>query len=437
MPRRSKGPRLYLRQGRVHRSGRILPAIWYIRDGAVEVSTGCGADELSGPDGAASKLAAYIVGKLATRAAQPVEGDSEHRRSDPAQVLIAEAVAHYLHGRWGAVSPGAGDGEGATAPVSTAAANAASSLKTILQWWGDKTIADVRRSSCRAYVEHRCRQPIKAFAAGAEAVRFVTAQGARRELENLSAAIGYWDDEHHLAHRPKVVLPEKPESPREALTRAEAARLLMAARGYRLTGERHKSGRPKWQRLRDSGPANRAHLKRFILVGLYTGTRPGVIPRLLWEESPVQAWADLEAGTIYRRGRRERDHATKRRPLVKIPPRLLAHLRRWKRLDAKRMAARAREELPTTNAIIHHGGQPLAGRIRRAFAGAVADAGLAKAVTPHWLRHTAATWLMEGGCDLWEAAGYLGMTTKTLEDNYGHHRADHQSGALKAIGGGR
>lgn len=437
MSRRPKGPRLYLRHGRIdRRSGKPLPDIWYIRDGQTEISTGCGPDQLHGPDGAEAQLAAYIAAKWAPRAAQAPEGDTPDRRSDPSRVLIAEVVAYYLTGRWGASVAPPAEGEPED-PVSEAAANAASRLKTVLGWWGDKTLSDVRRSSCQAYVQHRCGQTIKAFAQNAPNARRVTEAGARRELEDLSAAIGYWHDEHHLTHRPKVVLPEKAESPRDALTRAQAARLLMAARGYRLTGETHASGRPTWARLRDSGPANRAHLKRFILIGLYTGPRPGVIPKLLWQESPTQAWVDLDAAVVYRRGKRERDHRTKRRPLAKIPPRLLAHMRRWRTKDQALMADRAEADLPTTNALIHHGGKPLAGRIRRSFAAAVRDAGLPDGVTPHWLRHTAATWLMEGGADPWEAAGYLGMTTKTLEDNYGHHRPDHQAGALRAMAKGR
>jgi site-specific recombinase XerD len=59
---------------------------------------------------------------------------------------------------------------------------------------------------------------------------------------------------------------------------------------------------------------------------------------------------------------------------------------------------------------MHFGGEPLAGRIRRGFAGCVKDAGLNPDITPHWLRHTCATWLMERGAEPWEAAGYTGMT---------------------------
>ena len=48
-------------------------------------------------------------------------------------------------------------------------------------------------------------------------------------------------------------------------------------------------------------------------------------------------------------------------------------------------------------------------------------------VTPHILRHTCATWLMQSGVDLWDAEGFLGMTVKQLEETYGHHHPDYQA----------
>jgi hypothetical protein len=55
-------------------------------------------------------------------------------------------------------------------------------------------------------------------------------------------------------------------------------------------------------------------------------------------------------------------------------------------------------------------------------------------VTPHTLRHTAATWLMQSGVSMWEAAGYLGMSEKTLREVYGHHHPDFLKGPSEAIG---
>lgn len=293
-----------------------------------------------------------------------------------------------------------------------------------MAFWGEQTVADVKRSSCKAYVAWRTAQPIKSFTKSTP--RMATAQAARRDLEDLSAAIGYWTAEHPLLMRPKVWLPEKPESPRDALSRDQAARLLKASMGWRL-----KDG--KWKRLSGSAKANRAHLRRFILIGCYTGTRPGVIPKLLWHESATQAYVALDDGTIYRRGRDEKDHRTKRRPLVRLPPRLIAHMSRWRAADALVERRGPDGERIAVTTVLHHGGRPLAGKIRRGFEACVRDAGLAEEITPHWLRHTCATWLLEGGASLWDAAAYAGMTTKTLETCYGHRRPSHQNKARHSI----
>jgi integrase len=413
MSRPSKGARLYLATGRVHpRTGKPIADVYYIRDGALRISTGCGPDRVAEAEAA---LGRHIADKH-TRAVTdgPTDETDRTRRADPTRVFIAEVVAYYAEHR----GPEIAD------PVSLAGR-----LSAVTDWWEGKTLDDIKRSNCLAYVAARQQMPVRSYTKTAP--RLVSAQAARRELEDLSAAIGFWDDEHHLIRRPKVTLPPKPESQRDALTRSQAAALLLGAMGWR------KGEDGRWRRLPGSSVANRAHLRRFVLIGLYTGTRPGVMPKLLWEESPTQAWIDLEDETIYRRGKAEKDQRTKRRPLVKIPPRLLAHLKRWRCMDNELMARREAAGLKTTNSVLHHGGRPIAGRIRRSFSAAVADAGLADGITPHWQRHTAATLLMEGGAKLWDAAGYLGMSPTMLEKNYGHHRPDHQAGAKNAAGGRR
>lgn len=404
MSRRSKGPRLYLRAGRIHpRTGQRIPDVYYIRDGQKEVSTGCGPDRL---EGAEQALAEYIASKWT-----PDEGATE-RTGDPASIFVAEVAALYLQEK---------------APKSPDPVSLKGRFESLLAFWGDKTLADVKRSTCQAYVTWRTAQPIKSFTKSKP--RLATVQAARRDLEDLSAAIGYWEAEHPLLRRPKVTLPEKLESPRDALTRQQAALLLLAAMGWYRTTD------GKWKRRSGSARANRAHLRRFILIGLYTGTRPGVIPKLLWNESATQAWADTADGTIYRRGKAERDHRTKRRPLVRVPDRLLAHLKRWEAADARGREVDG-EVVPITT-VLHHGGAPIAGKIRRGFAACVADAGLPPEVTPHWMRHTCATWLMERDVKPWEAAAFTGMTTATLEKCYGHHRPSHQNSARRALGGQR
>ena len=75
--------------------------------------------------------------------------------------------------------------------------------------------------------------------------------------------------------------------------------------------------------------------------------------------------------------------------------------------------------------------------VKTAFKKAVRLAQLAGKVTPHTLRHTAATWLMQTGVDKWEAAGFLGMSVEMLDRVYGHHHPNHLRTAARAIGYGR
>jgi integrase len=421
MPRRREPPRLYYRESqRDGRTGKQLPGVWVIRDGSVERSTRCGAGEREAAERA---LGAYLAEKFQAPA---LKADS---RRDPGQVLVAEVVALYSQDK--------------AATSGLDAATFDRFVANLLAWWGERTLADVKRSTCKAYAAHRQSQPDARYKDAANAPR-VSSETARRELEMLSASVGHWHGEDTLTTRPVIWLPDKPESPRDALTRSQAAALLKAAMGWR----RVEDG--SWARLGGSAKANRAHLRRFILIGLYTGTRHSVMRALLWEEALTQAWVDLDKGMIYRRGRGERE-TTKRRPVVKLPRRLLAHMRRWRRKDLETALRRQKSQLEQGGdrgaqntgfpgvcaSVLHHGGQPIAGKIRTGFAGCVRDAGLPEEVTPHWMRHTAATWLMEGGAEMWEAAAFLGMSTTTLEKHYGHHRHDYQGAASRAAGGKR
>ena len=162
------------------------------------------------------------------------------------------------------------------------------------------------------------------------------------------------------------------------------------------------------------------HLARFILVGLYTGSRP---PRsaapLSCRRSAAGTSTSSEACSIAaRQGARE---TKKRQPPVRLPDRLLAHLRRWQRLGIAKQA------------VVEWNGKPVRS-VRKAFAAAVKAAGLdGLGITPHILRHTAATWAMQDGGDLWQTAGFLGMTVEILERVYGHHHPDFQRDAAAAV----
>src|SRR6266702_1357535 len=103
-----------------------------------------------------------------------------------------------------------------------------------------------------------------------------------------------------------------------------------------------------------------------------------------------------------------------------IPPRLLAHLRRWKE---RKIIARH---------FVEFNGEGVSS-VKTAFKSAVRLAGLGPGISPHTLRHTAATWLMQRGADPWQAAGYLGMSLEVLLNTYGHHHPDYLSDAVEKI----
>lgn len=256
-------------------------------------------------------------------------------------------------------------------------------LADILDHWGERTLAAVNGAECRAFA--------KGF----------TPSAARKRLEDLRAALRHYHREGLVESVPGVVLPAK-EQPRERwLTRAEAARLIWAAwRAREVQGEkptRQWTGR---------------HAARFMLVALYTGTRAGAVCAASWRQF------DLEAGVFHRRPEGEAEQRNKRRPPVALPTRLLPHLRRWKALGGAHP--------------VEWRGKPVA-RVSKAFALAAGRAKL-KDVHPHVLRHTAATWLMQAGVDLWEAAGFLGMSVEVLRERYAHHHPDYQRRAAAAIG---
>jgi hypothetical protein len=172
MARPGKGARLYLRAGRVdRRTGRKVAAVYFIRDGQTNISTGCGPERLAEAEVA---LAEYMAAKRVAVSATKRSAD------DPEDVLVADVVGLYAKEK---------------GPLSADPKALAVRLATILEWWGDKSLGDIRRSSCMAYVAHRVSQPIRSYKIGDAAPR-VSEAGARRELEDLSAAVTWWAKEH-------------------------------------------------------------------------------------------------------------------------------------------------------------------------------------------------------------------------------------------------
>ena len=123
--------------------------------------------------------------------------------------------------------------------------------------------------------------------------------GARRDLEDLRAAIGHHAAEGYHREIVKVSLPEKGEPRDKWLTRSDAAKLIWTCWRYRELQKR--SRRPIDDVRAPTAKRPLRHLARFILLGIYSGTRAGAIAAA----SPIPAlgrsYVDLERGRYYRR----------------------------------------------------------------------------------------------------------------------------------------
>ena len=359
MPRKGRGPHLWLHPERRDPAGRVThAAIWYIKDSGFRQSTKCPKHDLAGAERA---LQHFLDRKHQAAAKQ---------ERDPAQIAVTDVLAFYAE---------------EVAPRHARPKEALQHIKRLSDFFGDKTLADINGDLCRAFMRQR-----------------KTTAGAREDLTVLRAAINFHRQEGYCDRIVSVVLPER-SLPRERwLTRSEAAELIWHAWRYREV----QKGQP-------TGRYSRRHVARFILVALYTGTRAGTVCGAALERVAGSGYIDLDGGVFYRRPASARE-TKKRRPPVPLPPRLLAHLRRWKRLGQR-------------FSVEWNGNSVL--DVDKAFRRNAHDCGM-RDVTPHTLRHTAATWQMQAGTDLWEAARFLGMTV--IERTYGHHHPDHLKQAVDA-----
>jgi integrase len=302
---------------------------------------------------------------------------------DPAETLVTDVLADYAqeHG-----------------PHTSAPWRIAYAVTALTVFWEGLTLVEVTKETCRRYAVSRGR----------------SAGTVRRELGTLRAAINHALSEGRLT-RPIVVHLPDPPAPRERwLTRNEAARLLAGALGFTFaTCSDIRTRQERWVVWERDLTSARLHLPLFILMGLYTGARKEAILSLRWSQ------VDLSGMRINYNAPGSRQ-TKKRRPHIPIPSKLLAHLQR---------ASRRGVEM---GFVISIGGKRI-GDIKRGFAQACRRAGLTQ-VTPHTLRHTAATWLMQHGVSVWDAAGFLGMSPETLQKVYGHHHPDYLKSAAEAYG---
>jgi integrase len=373
MPRKSKGPRLYLRE----RKGR--EPVWVILDGSTEVGTGCSGDNRSGAEKA--------LGDYITKKHQP-----QWLSGHPAEVAVADVLAFY--------------GKEA-APKLDHPELVGYHMTPLLKHFGAMTCWQVDGDACRTYARRRM---------AGELGRVVKAGTVRRELGTLAAALQFAYQERKLSQPIPVIKPDGSPPRTRWLTRSEAAALLAGSLGITALAFDVQTRKPvKWGRLQQPS----YHVARFILIGLYTGTRHEANLSMRWGVNSRGGWFDLERGVMYRRGEGEAD-SNKRRVPAPIPDNLMPHLRRWKRV--------------TVIGPVEYAGRLIA-KERKGWDRARELAGLGDEVTPHVMKHTCITWMLQNRVPIWEVAGFVGTSEKVIRDTYGHHSPDHLNAARTAFAG--
>jgi integrase len=150
-----------------------------------------------------------------------------------------------------------------------------------------------------------------------------------------------------------------------------------------------------WQAALALGPRHR-HVRAFVCLALATGARKEAIEQLTW-------------GRVYLE-RRMLDY--------RVPDALVSRKRR--------VPVPINDRLSPVLTELHDNPVDLSPYVmgerscRGALTSFMRSLGLPW-VTPHVLRHTAATLMLQRGASIWDVAGVLGDTTRTVERVYGHH----------------
>jgi integrase len=359
MSRQGKGAHLWWRKAQYDKSGRLTHVgSWHIKDGRSRHSTGCGYDDRASAE---RKLEEYLARKR-------LEQTAEGKRSS-SQIYVADVIALYLAKK---------------APTLARENEIKARCKNLLVFFGRKRLSEITSDLCEAYVEHRSSRA-----------------SARRELEDLRAAINYHRKKNLCDAVVSVTLPPEGKSRERWITCQEAAKLIRHAWRYREV----QKGCP-------TGRHSRRHIARFLIAAIYTTRRKGAILATSLGPSVGDPWVDLDRGVLYGRPL-PKDHK-KRQPNVPIPPRLLGHIRRWYK-NGQRW-------------LIEWNGERVSS-IDKAFRATVKACGLDDDVIVHCLRHTGITWLaIEGKADEYEICRYAGITSQVFWDVYAHHHPDYMDG---------
>ncbi len=240
----------------------------------------------------------------------------------------------------------------------------------------DRTLDDITKNACQGYTRARRRKGI-----GDGTIR--------RELGTLISALHNDKDNKRIDHVPTVWRPKPPAANERYFSRSEIAMVLNAVRqGYQSK--------------------KRKHLVLFTLIAIYLGARKSHILKLRWID------VDLVNGWVKWPQSNSKKAAPRRQP---IPRNLLWWLRRH-------------QQRATSSYVIEYQGRPIK-NVRRSFANAINRSGIDTGRI-HDLRHSCASWLLQGGAGLEGVGKWLGHKDPRTTQRYAHVNDDYLQDVMGA-----
>lgn len=256
-------------------------------------------------------------------------------------------------------------------------------MKHLQPFFKDMALSHICNQTVREYTAHRQKQ--KAIRGKVKSARNVSLSTIRRELDTLSATLGYARREGYIKEVPYIEKPA-PAQPRERwLTYEEFGNLLAAA-------------------------SSNETLSAFINLAINTSARPSSIYQLKWFQ------VDMETKVIHFNPE-GRQQTRKHRPSVSINSSLYTCL------------AKLRKKALSEYVL---GG---VGTLKKSFKNACDAAGL-EGVTPYTLRHTAQTWIVRDGHGLAHAGQLAGHKDPRTTMRYVKHDPSFTKGATDSLSTG-
>jgi len=181
------------------------------------------------------------------------------------------------------------------------------------------------------------------------------------------------------------------------------------------TGSPPRSARLTREQAKDLiGACQSDHLRLFIILALSTGARAMALFDLTWDR------VDFERGLIDLRAPVEDYRLFKGRAVVPMT-------------QTARTALLQAKEKARCNHVIEYRGQRIQRAIWQGFRDAAARAGVPWC-TPHVLRHTAATWMVEGGAQMSEVSQFLGHADSRITERvYAKYSPTYLGKAARAL----